>query len=475
MSSPHSRRKGAGTTAALAAILLVLAGAAAVVHAQKGAQGSAASPASAPGQGRDGPQPMVTATPYPPSLAGAQALVAPAADGAVARGAYLARLGDCVACHTTPGGQPFAGGLPMESPIGTIYSSNITPDEATGIGGYSFEDFDRAVRHGVARGKGSLYPAMPYPSYARVSEQDMKDLFAYFQSVPAVRTQVPDNGIPWPLSMRWPLSVWRSLFAPDPAKVQVAKSSALDEPRLRGAYLVEGLGHCGTCHTPRAFTMQEKGLTAADPRFLSGGAALDGWVAKSLRSEGQDGLVRWSAQDLVDLLRTGRNSHSAVFGGMADVVTHSTQYMSNADLHAIATYLKALEPKPGAVLPAHTYDATVANALWRGDDRQRGAAIYVDSCAACHRTDGRGYQQVFPALAGNSAVLSRDPHNLITIILKGHQVPATSSRPSTFTMPAFGWRLTDAQVADVATFVRSSWGNQAGAVEAGQVARLRKD
>lgn len=469
-------RKNSVLPVTLLAGMVLLAGAVGLAHGQKGdAPKSSAAPLAhiANGMGRD-PQPMVTAQPHA-LPAGAPA---PGAD-AVSRGAYLARAGDCVACHTAPGGQPFAGGLPMSSPIGTIYSSNITPDARTGIGGYSFEDFDRAVRHGVAKGKGSLYPAMPYPSYARVSEQDMKDLFAYFQNLPPVEHAVPGNNIPWPLSMRWPLAVWRGMFAPDADKVQLKQAPAIAaqgtpeaDVKARGAYLVEGLGHCGACHTPRAFTMQEKGLAAADAQFLAGGGTMDGWVAKSLRTGGSDGLARWSEEDIVALLKTGRNRHSAVFGGMADVVSHSTQHMTDGDLHAIAAYLKAL-PADGAA-STYTYNTATAEALWKGNDSQRGAALYVDSCAACHRTDGRGYQEVFPALAGNSAVLSTDPHNLVAIILNGHQVPATATRPSTFTMPAFGWRLNDAQVADLASFVRSSWGNASAAVSADQVAKQRK-
>lgn len=414
---------------------------------------------------------MVTAAPHAP------AANAPRVNDAVSRGAYLARLGDCVACHTAPGGKPFAGGLPMASPIGTIYSSNITPDAKTGIGSYTFEDFDKAVRHGVAKNKGSLYPAMPYPSYARVSEQDMKDLFAYFKSVAPVENRVPDNGIPWPLSMRWPLAIWRAFFAPDPAKVQVAKApSGVSEADLwlRGAYVVEGLGHCGSCHTPRAFTMQEKGLTSADAEFLAGGAPIDGWVAKSLRNGGPDGLARWSEQDIVALLKTGRNPNTSVFGGMSDVISHSSQYMTDTDLRAIAVYLKGLPARSGVASASYAYDATTANTLWKGNDGQRGASVYIDNCSACHRTDGKGYQDVFPALAGNTVVLSADPQNVIAVILSGHKVPATATRPSTFTMPAFGWRLSDAQVADVASFVRASWGNRAPAVDAPQVKKLRE-
>jgi mono/diheme cytochrome c family protein len=425
--------------------------------------------------GRD-PQPIVTVAPHVVPNAPAANATPPGANAVVSRGAYLARLGDCVACHTAPGGKPFAGGLAMPSPIGTIYSSNITPDPKTGIGSYTFEDFDKAVRHGVAKGKGSLYPAMPFPSYARVSEQDMKDLFAYFKSLPPVENNVQANGIPWPLSMRWPLSIWRAVFAPDPAKVQVAQTPTGTSDaavKVRGAYLVEGLGHCGACHTPRAITMQEKGLTSTDEQFLTGGNQMEGWIGKNLRSDGTDGLARWTEQDIVAFLKTGRNTHTSVFGSMSDVVAHSSQYMSDADLRAIAVYLKGLPTHGGAAAAPYAYNTATADALWKGNDKQRGAALYVDSCAACHRSDGKGYQEVFPALAGNSVVLSTEPDNLISVILNGHKVPATATRPSTFTMPAFGWRLNDEQVADVASFVRSSWGNQAGTVSANQVKKLR--
>ena len=425
-------------------------------------------------RGQVGPQDMVTVAPHRP-----EALI----DGATAkdpviRGEYLARMGDCVACHTAPGGKPFAGGLPMGTPIGTIYSSNITPDKTAGIGSYSFEDFDQAVRHGKDKRKGSLYPAMPYPSYAQVSEQDMQDMYAYFmQKVEPVSTQVPENGISWPLSMRWPLALWRGMFAPNADKVQ-AKADAVAptaDAKLRGAYLVEGLGHCGACHTPRSFTMAEKGLNSSDSRFLSGGSApVDGWVAKSLRGNDTDGLAAWSEADIVALLKTGRNNHTAVFGGMGDVITHSTQYISDSDLKAIAVYLKSLPADSSKAAPRFTANADTANALWKGDTGKMGAALYLDNCAACHRSDGKGYQQVFPALAGNSVVLTDDPHNLVAVILQGHKVPATATRPSTFTMPAFGWRLDDQQVADVSSFVRSGWGNQAGAVTPLQVSKVRK-
>ncbi|MDP9515778.1 MULTISPECIES: c-type cytochrome [Pseudomonas] len=389
----------------------------------------------------------------------------------VKQGEYLARAGDCVACHTAKDGQPFAGGLPMETPIGVIYSTNITPDK-TGIGDYSFEDFDQAVRHGVAKDGSTLYPAMPFPSYARVSDADMQALYAYFMKgvAPVVRDN-QDSDIPWPLSMRWPLSIWRWMFAPSVETPALATGS--DPVISRGAYLVEGLGHCGACHTPRALTMQEKALSASDgSAFLSGSAPLEGWIAKSLRGDHKDGLGSWSEEQLVQFLKTGRSDRSAVFGGMSDVVVHSMQYMSEADLTAIARYLKSLPANDPKDQP-HSYDQQVAEALWKGDDSQPGAAVYIDNCAACHRTDGKGYTRVFPALAGNPVLQSADATSLIHIVLKGGTLPATHSAPSTFTMPPFAWRLSDQEVADVVNFIRGSWGNQASAVKAGDVAALR--
>ncbi|MEX5354026.1 cytochrome c [Pseudomonas juntendi] len=397
---------------------------------------------------------------------------ADAADPAlVKKGEYLARAGDCVACHTAKGGKPFAGGLPMETPIGTLYSTNITPDPS-GIGDYSYEDFERAVRQGIGLDGSTLYPAMPYPSYARVSDEDMQALYAYFMhGVQPVEQANKESDIPWPLSMRWPLAFWRGLFAPE---VKPFEAGGRDPVVARGAYLVEGLGHCGACHTPRALTMQEKALDADDgDAYLAGSAPLEGWVAKSLRGDHKDGLGSWSEAQIVAFLKTGRNERTAVFGGMSDVVEHSMQYMSDADLSAIARYLKTLPPVNPDDKPFQE-DRQVADALWKGDDAKPGAALYVDNCAACHRTDGKGYARVFPALAGNPVLQGEDATSLIHIVLEGGTLPATQTAPSTFTMPAFAWRMNDQQVADVVNFIRSSWGNQAGAVTAAQVASLRK-
>ncbi|AJQ98610.1 Gluconate 2-dehydrogenase, membrane-bound, cytochrome c [Enterobacteriaceae bacterium bta3-1] len=392
----------------------------------------------------------------------------------IKRGEYLARAGDCVACHTSKGGTPFAGGLPMATPIGTIYSTNITPDKKHGIGEYSFEDFDKAVRHGVAKNGDTLYPAMPYPSYAVVTEPDMRALYAYFmQGVKPAAQANKDSDIPWPLSMRWPLSIWRGMFAPD---VQDFTPAQGEDPVLaRGRYLVEGLGHCGACHTPRSITMQEKALNNGEGEvYLSGSAPIDGWIATNLRGDYKDGLGSWSEQDLTEFLRTGRNDRTAVFGGMTDVVEHSLQYLTPEDATAIARYLKSLPANDKDQKPFKE-DKTVANALWKGDDSKTGAALYVDNCAACHRTDGSGYTRFFPELRGNSVVMTDDATSLIHVVLTGNTLPGVQGAPSSITMPAFGWRLNDQQVADVVNFIRTSWGNKAPEITAKDVAKVRED
>ncbi|MBN4665500.1 cytochrome c [Pandoraea nosoerga] len=440
-----------------------LALAAFAVWAQSAAQpaGAAVSPV---------PTPSVAASAV--SAAGGQASAANDPQAQLVRqGEYLARAADCAACHTAPKGKPFAGGLPIASPIGTIYSTNITPDKDTGIGSYSLEDFDKAVRHGIARNGSTLYPAMPYTSYAKVRPADVKALYAYFMhGVQPVAQANKATDIPWPMSMRWPLSLWRKMFAPP---VVGDAASTDNDPVSRGRYLVEGLGHCSACHTPRGFALQEKALTDDSTVFLSGGV-VDNFLAKNLRGDPTDGLGNWSEGDIVAFLKGGRNDHSAAFGGMSDVVQHSTQHMNDDDLAAVAKYLKTLRPvDPNA--RALAYDETAARALRAGSDRSNGALTFIDNCAACHRSTGKGYTQTFPTLALSSTVNSADPTSLIHIVLRGAQMPSTRSAPTYYAMPGFDDRLTDQDVADVLTFVRTSWGNKAPAVTAAQVAKVRKE
>lgn len=401
----------------------------------------------------------------------ASAQNAPAPDQQlVKRGEYLAKAGDCVACHTAAGGKPFAGGLAMATPIGTVYSSNITPDKQNGIGNYTEEDFDRAVRHGIRQDGATLYPAMPYPSYAKVKPADVKALYAYFMNgVKAEPTPNKGVDIVWPLSMRWPLSIWRKVFAPN----VVADVADDNSPLKRGQYLVEGLGHCGACHTPRGVGMQEKALTDDSTQFLSGGV-IDGFLANNLRSDARDGLGSWSEGDIVAFLKTGRNSHSAAFGGMADVVANSTQHMTDEDLTAIAKYLKSLKPVKDGVAPL-AYDDKTHQALRKGSDQSPGAMGFLNNCAACHRSSGKGWTETFPQLAQSATVNADNPVSLIKIVLEGAEMPWTHKGPTQFAMPAFHDRLTDQEVAEIVTFIRSSWGNNAGAVSASDVAKVRKE
>jgi mono/diheme cytochrome c family protein len=387
----------------------------------------------------------------------------------VQRGEYLAKAGDCVACHTAKGGKPFAGGLPIATPIGTVYSSNITPDKDHGIGNYSEDDFDQALRHGIRKDGASLYPAMPYPSYAKVKPADVKALYAYFMNgVKADPTPSRGVDIVWPLSMRWPLSIWRKVFAPNVAVDGAADNS----PIVRGQYLVEGLGHCGACHTARGVGMQEKALTDDSTQFLSGGV-IDGYLANNLRGDARDGLGNWSEADIAAFLKTGRNSHSAAFGGMADVVANSTQHMTDEDLAAIAKYLKSLKPVKEGTAPL-AYDDKTHQALRKGSDQSPGAMAFLNNCAACHRSSGKGYEETFPSLALSPTVNAENPASLIKIVLEGGEMPWTHKAPTQFAMPAFGSRLSDQEVADVVSFIRSSWGNSASAVTADQVAKVRK-
>ncbi len=397
----------------------------------------------------------------------ARAAEAPAAGG-MERGAYLARAGDCIACHTAPGGADFAGGLAFDTPVGRIYSTNITPDRETGIGAYTLEDFARAVRQGVAKDGHHLYPAMPYPSYAKVSDADIKALYAYFHdNVAPVKQANRPSAIPMPLGFRFPLAVWDALFLkegayrPDPAH---------DARWNRGAYLVEGLGHCGACHTPRAVTLQEKALSDRDGSTYLSGSKFDGWFAKSLRGNDRDGLGGWSEGDIVTFLKTGTTDRTAAFAGMAEVVQHSSQFLTDDDLEAIAHYLKSLRARQGAPeAPARTIQAAAAPAE---DHPSRGGAAYSQYCVTCHRADGGGVPRIFPALAGNDVVETADATSLIHIVLGGGRIAHTMAHPMPFAMPEFT-KMDNREVAEVVSFIRTAWGNDAGPVTVDQVAKVR--
>ena len=390
----------------------------------------------------------------------------------ISRGAYLAKLGDCAACHSVPGSPAFAGGLRMNIPIGAIYSTNITPDKRYGIGDYSLADFDRALRFGVAGGH-TLYPAMPFASYANTRSEDVEALYAFFQrGVAAAPTPNEAANIPFPLSMRWPLTYWRWLFAPSPTPF--VSEEAADSIVARGEYFVEGLGHCGECHTPRALTLQVKAQNARQGDLFLSGAVVESWYAPSLRNGGPDTVGAWSAQEIEKFLTTGVNDHGIAFGSMSDVIVHSSQYMTPEDAAATAAFLKTLAPASGVAAKQFVYDESTDRALRRGDATERGAMLYLDNCAACHKPNGQGYDRVFPALAGNPVVEGANPISLASIVLGGSATPITNSTPAQFTMPAFDWRLTDQDVTDVVNFVRTSWGNSASAIDVDSVSHLRR-
>ncbi|OXC72728.1 cytochrome c [Caballeronia sordidicola] len=390
----------------------------------------------------------------------------------IERGAYLASSGDCVACHTAKNGKPFAGGLPLSTPLGKVYSTNITPDAASGIGTWSYENFATLMRLGKTKSGEAVYPAMPYPSYAHVSDADMHALYAYFMhAVTPVKQANRANDIPWPLSMRWPLTIWSWAFGPG-STPYVAPTGRTVEV-ARGAYLVQGLGHCGSCHTPRGVALQELSLgDDPNPIYLAGGESIDGWIAPSLRNEHGGGLDSMSTEDIVAFLKSGRNTHVASFGAMNDVVLHSMQNMDDADLKSIASYLKSLSPRKDA-LPHYRYDPAIATALYHGQVPNAGAQIYLDRCAGCHRSDGKGNGKAFPALAGNPVLQTNDPTSAIHIVLTGGAMPATRTAPSAITMGPYAAILNDREIAEVVTFVQTSWGNQGGGATERQVAKLR--
>ncbi|MBN3724619.1 c-type cytochrome [Burkholderia sp. Ac-20379] len=383
----------------------------------------------------------------------------------IARGRYLAAAADCAACHTAKGGEPFAGGLKMATPLGAIYSTNITPDAATGIGRYTEADFARAVQGGVARDGHNLYPAMPYTSYAKVSDDDVRALYAYFlHGVAPVKQSDRPVDIRWPLSMRWPMKVWNALFLDD---TRFSPRPDRSVEWNRGAYLVEGLGHCSACHTARGVAFQEKAIDEHGDAFLAG-AALDGWFASNLRGDADTGLGRWSTDDLAAFLGTGANAHATAFGPMTDVINHSTQWLTEADRHAMAVYLKSLpvhdEGKDGH---APLAPADAASVL-------RGARIYGNFCVACHLANGAGTPPYLAPLAGNPNLLETDPLSLINVTLNGADPLVIDGQPAPYPMPAHRSALDDTEVADVLTYLRNSWGNRAPAVSTHDVAAVRR-
>ena len=387
----------------------------------------------------------------------------------IERGRYLARIANCAACHTNTGGAPMAGGLPLRTGAGTVYSTNITPDPDTGIGNYSLQDFDRAVRHGVARGGKRLYPAMPYTSYARMTQDDVAALYAYLRAeVKPVRQADTPAAMRWPYSQRWLLTVWNWLYLDDkPVREDAAKGVAWN----RGAYLVRAVAHCSACHTPRGMLYGERGDDERSRHFLSG-AIVEGWSATNLTGDQLTGLGAWSKAELAEYLRTGRNAHATSFGPMSTVISTSTQYMADADLDAVATYLKALPGARGENTPFR-YDGAVSAELERGRFDRVGARQYAQFCMPCHGAGGKGFARVFPPLAGNPTVADPDPSSLINLLLDGAVTARVTTAPTDYHMPGYGWTMDDQELANVLTFIRGSWGNRAAPVTESAVSARR--
>ncbi|GGG68501.1 cytochrome c [Salipiger pallidus] len=400
------------------------------------------------------------------------------------QGELVLDAGDCVACHTSDDGESLAGGRAIASPMGTIWSTNITPDAETGIGNWSFADFRAAMIDGVTPNGTHLYPAMPYENYRLMTEEDMRALYDYLMTeVEPVSAANKDTNLDFPFNQRWGIRAWNWLaLTHDAGFTPAGVSDAQD----RGQYLVESLGHCGACHTPRNTFMAQDGVTAESESFLAGGV-VGGWNAPALRGD-DAGIKGWTVSELADYLATGRNAHSTANGEMALVVEHSLQKLPDSDNIAIAAYLKGMDgdafdlPEevaaagPIATPEAEADDAGAATAelLVSADpDMPLGARLYSDNCLGCHFASGKGAPGIFPELQGNGLVVGSEVSPLISVILNGAEVPPTAKRPMTLRMQGYADRLSDDEVAELATWLRGAWGNDAGAVAPEAVAEVR--
>lgn len=401
-----------------------------------------------------------------------KALTEPESAITAERGEYVMRTADCMACHTADDGQPFAGGREIDSPLGVIYSTNITPDKDTGIGEYSLDEFRASLYDGLRKDGAHLYPAMPYENLRFLSEVDVQAMYQYFmQKVPAVKNKVPETALTFPFNQRWGLRAWNFLVLKDAEFKTVSDNAQIN----RGAYLVQGPAHCGACHSPRNLVMAQDGVSEDNPAFLTGGD-LNDWSVPDLRSKNSV-TEQWSTQQMAHYLATGRNDHATSVGEMSLVVEHSLQYLTKEDNLAIAAYLTHLSggSEAGSL---YSQDATTKTEtqqlLTRADPSMPlGARLYLDNCAGCHAVDGRGAPEIFPALDGNALVVGESPTGLLHVILNGAQLPSTELRPAALRMQGHGWRLNDEEVAELATFIRQGWHNQASSVSSSTVQSLR--
>jgi mono/diheme cytochrome c family protein len=381
-------------------------------------------------------------------------------------GAYLARAGNCMTCHTARGGAQYAGGRMIATPFGNLFTPNITSDRVHGIGAWSADDFWRALHNGKSRDGSFLYPAFPYTAYTRMSRADSDALFAWLRTVPPASRANQPHALRFPYDQRFLLAGWRALyFRPGTLAPQPERSAQWN----RGAYLVEGVGHCSACHAER----NAVGATLSGSQLGGGMIATLDWYAPSLSASAEAGLRDWSRRDVVDLLHTGVSRRGSVFGPMAEVVAQSLQYLDAPDIDAMATYLQALPGDGVATAATGAAAATAAVPLPNDSVMAQGAALYRTHCIDCHGKDGRGAPPAYPPLAGNRALLMASAVNPIRMVLNGGFAPATAGNPRPFGMPPFGPVLDDAQVAAVVSYLRAAWGNGAAAVSSEEVGRYR--
>lgn len=390
----------------------------------------------------------------------AQEKVAASDPAVIAKGEYLARAGDCIACHTAPEGRVFAGGHAMPTPFGTIYTSNITPDPETGIGRWSADDFYRTMHEGRFPDGGLLYPAMPFGSYTKVSREDSDAIYSYLRTIEPVSQKNKEHELDFPYNNRSLVLGWRTLFFKEgDFKPDTAKSDDWN----RGAYLVEGLGHCGMCHTP----INSLGGNSESDAFKGGLIPMQNWYAPSLTSNKEAGLGEWSIEDISDLLQKGISNRGVVYGPMADVVYNSLQYLNDADTRAMAVYLKSIaqdSPEPAVSRLPHAESSLLVSL---------GKAVYDGQCASCHGAKGEGRPPHYPPLAGNQSIQMDSAVNAIRMVLNGGYPPGTLGNPMPHGMPPFSVSLSDNEVAAVVSYIRTSWGNTGAPVSAAEANHLR--
>ena len=374
----------------------------------------------------------------------------------IAYGKTLVEAGDCAGCHTADPAKPFAGGKRIDTPFGAIYAPNLTPDRDTGIGGWADADFTRALRYGVAPDGSSYYPAFPYPYFTKMTKDDTLAIRAYLGTLAPVVSRNKPPELRWPFGYRGLMRIWNTMFfKPGLFEPDQSQSAAWN----RGGYLVTGLGHCGACHTPKNYFGADKQAQA-----LSGNE-VGGWYAPRLDGAPRTGLKSWSVEDIVEYLQSGRNAKSHADGLMAEVVVNSTSKMSDADVRAIAVYLKSLPPARRETIVTPPDEATM----------KTGQAVYAKFCIACHEADGTGSPRIYPPLPANALLQSVNPSSTLRITLDGAHTVTTPRAPNTGEMPAYARQLSDEEIAAVANYIRNSWGISGPLVTPAQVAKARRE